>query len=229
MAALGNLSAGISHELNQPLGAIRQRLHMAARAVSNADLGKAAEQIEKIDALTTRMEKIINHLRRFARTADYSSDIVKLGPAINNAQDLLARQMRDHNISFEAEQNLRPRKVIADQVLLEQVLVNLLSNATDAIIQTGKPGKIYLRTETTPKGMVTFSIIDTGVGLGDLEPERAFDPFVTTKPPGEGLGLGLSISFNIITGMNGTLKLARRKDTGTRATISLPEGGTENA
>ena len=68
-------------------------------------------------------------------------------------------------------------------------------------------------------------VVDTGIGLGDLAPERAFDPFVTTKDPGRGLGLGLSISFNIITGMNGTLSLGARADVGTRATLTLPHEG----
>lgn len=228
MAALGNLSAGISHELNQPLGAIRQRLHMAERALERDDPTASQEQITKINALVARMEKIINHLRRFARSAEYSSDTILLAPVIEGARDLLAGQMGDHSVRFEADDSLSGLCACGDQVLLEQVLVNLLSNATDAIAATGQPGKIVVRAEQAADGMVGFSVSDTGIGLGDLEPERAFDPFVSTKPPGEGLGLGLSISFNIITGMNGTLGLARRKGLGTRATIILPKGVMEH-
>lgn len=224
MAALGNLSAGISHELNQPLGAIRQRLHLVEKAIEAGNKDKLRVQSGKIDDLVLRMERIISHLRRFARRSEYLRENVALSTAIRSALELLKTQMADHGIVAQIDPELESQNVMGDAVLMEQVLVNLLSNACDAIAETGQPGEINIRAENGARGQVVFSIVDTGVGLGDLEPERAVDPFVTTKDPGDGLGLGLSISYNIVTGMGGNLYLARRAEIGTRATVSLPSG-----
>lgn len=224
MAALGNLSAGLSHELNQPLGAIRQRLHMTGRALERADVATAQGQTAKIDDLVARMERIISHLRRFARASEYRRDTVRLSQVIDAACELLRSRLDDHGITVEVDDTLNDMTATGDFILIEQVVVNLVSNAIDAIAATSRPGCIVFRAEPAAPGNVAFSVLDTGVGLGDLEPERAFDPFVTTKPPGEGLGLGLSISYNIITGMGGGLRLAHRAQGGTRATVILPKG-----
>lgn len=224
MAALGNLSAGLSHELNQPLGAIRQRLHMTGRALERADVATAQGQTAKIDDLVARMERIISHLRRFARASEYRRDTIRLSQVIDAACELLRSRLDDHGITVEIDETLNDMTATGDFILIEQVVVNLVSNAIDAIAATSGPGGIVFRAEPAAPGNVAFSVLDTGVGLGDLEPERAFDPFVTTKPPGEGLGLGLSISYNIITGMGGGLRLAHRAQGGTRATVILPKG-----
>ncbi|MGQ3489504.1 ATP-binding protein [uncultured Roseovarius sp.] len=224
MAALGNLSAGLSHELNQPLGAIRQRLHMTGRALERADVATAQGQAAKIDDLVARMERIISHLRRFARASEYRRDTIRLSQVIDAACELLRSRLDDHGITVEIDDTLNDMTATGDFILIEQVVVNLVSNAIDAIAATSDPGGIVFRAEPAAPGNVAFSVLDTGVGLGDLEPERAFDPFVTTKPPGEGLGLGLSISYNIITGMGGGLRLAHRVQGGTRATVILPKG-----
>ncbi len=224
MAALGNLSAGIGHELNQPLGAIRQRLRLLQTAADKGDGARQAVQIDKIDNLVTRMERIISHLRKFARRSEYLRENVPLARAFRSAQELLHSQFTDHQITVEIDPELEDAVVVGDAILIEQVLVNLLSNSCDAIAATHQPGVITIRKETSSAERLAFSVVDTGIGLGDLTPERAFDPFVTTKDPGDGLGLGLSISFNIITGMDGTLSLGARADVGTRATVTLPCG-----
>jgi two-component system C4-dicarboxylate transport sensor histidine kinase DctB len=224
MAALGNLSAGISHELNQPLGAIRQRLRLAQKATKKNDTTNLNVQLTKIDDLVNRIERIILHLRRFARRSEYLSENVSLERVFTGAQELLSTQLLDHQIMVNMDPSLKGTTVVGDAILVEQVLVNLLSNSCDAIIATGGKGEILIRKEKSTADQLVFSIIDTGIGLGNLEPERAFEPFVTTKDPNSGLGLGLSISFNIITGMNGTLTLAARADVGTRATVAMPLG-----
>ena len=224
MAALGNLSAGISHELNQPLGAIRQRLRLAQKAAKKNDTTNLNVQLTKIDDLVNRIERIILHLRRFARRSEYLSENVSLERVFTGAQELLSTQLLDHQIMVNMDPSLKGTTVVGDAILVEQVLVNLLSNSCDAVIATGGKGEILIRKEKSTADQLVFSIIDTGIGLGNLEPERAFEPFVTTKDPSSGLGLGLSISFNIITGMNGTLTLAARADVGTRATVTMPLG-----
>lgn len=226
MAALGNLSAGISHELNQPLGAIRYRLHMADKALAQNDLQRLRGQIDKIESLVTRMEKNITHLRRFARRAEYLREPVGVVPTIRAAAELLGSQLTHNAIELVIDDELENAVVLGDAVLIEQVLVNLLSNANDAMAAAGQGGRIHVRAEDAPPGQVAFSVLDTGIGLGDLEPDRAFEPFVTTKEPGQGLGLGLSISYNILSGMQGSLQLARRRGAGTRATVTLPDGSS---
>lgn len=224
MAALGNLSAGIGHELNQPLGAIRQRLRLLQSAQRKGDADRIASQIEKIDNLVTRMERIIVHLRKFARRSEYLRESVPLVRTLRSAQELMHNKIMAHGITVTVDPALRGAVVVGDAVLIEQVLVNLLSNACDAIEATGRQGGITIRREDSDAQTVAFSVVDDGIGLGDLTPERAFDPFVTTKDPGAGLGLGLSISFNIITGMGGTLTLRERNTSGALVTVTLPRG-----
>lgn len=228
MAALGNLSAGIGHELNQPLGAIRQRLRLLQSAQRKGDANRIASQIEKIDNLVTRMERIIVHLRKFARRSEYLRESVPLVRTLRSAQELMHNKIMAHGITVTVDPALRGAVVVGDAVLIEQVLVNLLSNACDAIEATGRQGGITIRREDSDAQTVAFSVVDDGIGLGDLTPERAFDPFVTTKDPGAGLGLGLSISFNIITGMGGTLTLRERNTSGALVTVTLPRGQSDN-
>jgi len=224
MAALGNLSAGIGHELNQPLGALRQRLHLMRAAVDNADLANQARQIDKIEALAERMERIITHLKRFARRSQYQREEVALVPLIRSAGELMKGNLTDHGIALEIDPALGGEAFLGDAVLVEQVVVNLLSNASDAIAETGEGGRIGIRREQAEPGFVAFSVVDTGAGLGELDPKRAFDPFVSTKDPGKGLGLGLSISYNIVKGLGGNLSLSDRRATGARAIVTLPSG-----
>lgn len=222
MAALGSLSAGIGHELNQPLGAARQRLHLMRTAVARDDPAAQTRQIDKIESLIDRMESIITHLKRFARRSDYSREDVPLVPLITGAGDLMKTSFADRDIAFEIDPALRGTVCLGDPILVEQVVVNLLSNASDAIAETGNGGKIGVRREAADDGFIAFSVIDSGPGLRDLDPDRVFDPFVTTKDPGKGLGLGLSISFNIMRGLGGNLTLTDRRAAGARATVTLP-------
>ena len=225
MAALGTMSAGLAHELNQPLGALRQRAYLAGRAIARKDMPKAQAQVDKINDLVERMEAIISHLRRFARRAEIEKGAVKLGDAVDGAATFLKNRLSDGGASLEVTQDARQLVVQADPVLLEQVIVNLISNASDAIAETDMPGTITIDQSASTPGVACFTVTDTGVGLSDIAADQAFDPFVTSKDPGLGMGLGLSISYNIMTGMGGTLRLEPAKRTGTRAVATLPIGG----
>ena len=224
MAALGTMSAGLAHELNQPLGALRQRAYLAGRAITRKDVPKALKQVDKINDLVERMEAIILHLRRFARRVEIEKGAVKLGDVVDGAATFLNNRLSDGGAVLEVTQDARQLVVQADPVLLEQVIVNLISNASDAIAETNMPGTITIDRSACPPDVACFTITDTGVGLSDIAADQAFDPFVTTKAPGLGMGLGLSISYNIMTGMGGTLRLEPAKRTGTRAVATLPIG-----
>ena len=224
MAELGNLSAGISHELNQPLGAIKQRLHLLQAAVATADTQAQARQTAKISDLTDRMGSIIQHLRKFARRSEYLRERVQLQPLVQSALDLMSPQFTEHGATPIIDPALSTISFIGDPVLVEQVIVNLLSNASDAIAQTGNAGEIRIESHPAAEGNIAFSVVDTGAGLGELEPDDIIEPFVTSKPPGAGLGLGLSISYNILKGLGGDLAICSRRNQGVRATVTLPSG-----
>ena len=226
MAALGTMSAGLAHELNQPLGALRQRTYLAGRAIIRKDVPKALKQVDKINDLVERMEAIISHLRRFARRVEIEKGAVKLGDVVDGAATFLKNRLSDGGAVLEVTQDARQLVVQADPVLLEQVIVNLISNASDAIAETNMPGTITIDQSACTPDVACFTVTDTGVGLSDIAADQAFDPFVTTKAPGLGMGLGLSISYNIMTGMGGTLRLEPAKRTGTRAVATLPIGAS---
>ena len=222
MAALGTMSAGLAHELNQPLGAIRQRAYLTHRALENSDPTKAEMQVAKINLLVDRMEAIITHLRRFARRSEIDRVPVRLGDVVDGAAEFLKSRLIESGAELVVTTGASELLVEADPVLLEQVVVNLLSNASDAIAETREPGTINVEVAEGAPGEARFTITDTGPGLGDIVTDQAFDPFVTTKDPGHGMGLGLSISYNIMTGMGGSLRLEPTEVAGLRAIATLP-------
>lgn len=224
LAALGQLSSGISHELNQPLAAMKHRLHLLREGIERGAGDQVRRQIARMDGLIERMEATIAHLKRFARRSSYRSDLLELGPLIDESAALLKGRIDAPGISFRVGSAARTARVRGDQILIEQVLVNLLSNALDAIAASGRDGGTIELEAQSDDRMVVLSIADDGIGLGDLDPQAAFDPFVTTKEVGEGLGLGLSISYNIVKGMGGDLKLEPNRPRGTRAILTLPAG-----
>lgn len=222
MAALGNLSAGIGHELNQPLGAIRQRLHLLHTAIATGDNAAQTRQTGKIEELVLRMELIIQHLKKFARRSEYLREEVELMPVLTSAAALMKANLAERQIAITMDAELENVAFLGDAVLVEQVVVNLFSNASDAIAETDGPGEITVSLEDAPDGMLSFSVVDTGAGLGGLDPISIVEPFVTSKDPGKGLGLGLSISYNILTGLGGDMTILARKTNGVRVTLSLP-------
>jgi two-component system C4-dicarboxylate transport sensor histidine kinase DctB len=224
MAALGTLSAGLAHELNQPLGAIQQRIYLAKQAIERDNKEEVSRQIGKISELVERMDMIIKHLRRFARKSKYLREKVRLGDSIDGASALLTGALRENSVKLEVEPSARESIVRADPVLLEQVLVNVLSNAVDAIAQGGNPGRVTIANESDGNGKTVFSVTDNGAGFSVIDPDTALDPFVTSKDVGDGIGLGLSISYNIMTGMGGSLRLEHGIGSGARVIASLPEG-----
>ena len=224
MAALGNLSAGISHELNQPLAALRYRLVLleGARATGNAD--EQQRQLDRIGDLSRRMEAIISHLRRFARRADNRREALRLGEQIDAALSLLQGRLDQMPVTVDVTPAARQAQVLGDPILTEQVILNLLGNALDAIAEKQGSGRIDIDAGADGP-WIDLTVRDDGIGLGDLTPEQAINPFVTSKEAGRGMGLGLSISYNIAKDMGGDLSLAAAPGGGVVARLRLPAAG----
>lgn len=227
MAALGALSAGISHEINQPLGAISYRMSLLSDAANARDLPEVTRQAELVTALAERIQRIIQHLRRFARRGRFEQSTLLLSDVVANAERLLDPRLREADVTLERDPSLLAARVTGDPILTEQVVLNLLTNAIDAVVDLGPDTaagcrRICVAAEADEQSW-TLVMSDSGVGLGDLESDAAMMPFVSTKAAGRGMGLGLSISYNIARDMGGDLSLAPRQDArGTVARFRLP-------
>jgi two-component system C4-dicarboxylate transport sensor histidine kinase DctB len=221
LAALGQMTAGLSHELNQPLAAIRSYAHNGALLLDRGRPGDARENLERIQALTTRITELIQHLKRFSRQPGIALGIIDLRQVVESTLALFDQQLKKNAIAVEIA--LPPRKLLvhAEEIRLEQVLVNLVSNAIDAV-KNCNLRRIRIEAERQG-GRAVLRISDTGSGIPlELMP-RIFDPFFTTKPIGRGLGLGLSISYNIVKDFGGSLTVCHSSPEGTAFALELAE------
>ncbi len=227
MAALGQVSAGLSHELNQPLAAIRSYADNArAFLVRNAPQ-KALSNLSGISELTDRMARIIRHLRTYAR-----KDIVKPYPTpvaamIDEALSLHAPQLEKKKIRIEKNYPESDPLALAGEVRLQQVFANLISNAMDAMEDS--PQKTLTIALQTNPGHVLVSFHNTGSNIGEEDMAKVFDPFFTTKEVGEGMGLGLSISYGIIRQFDGTIEVRNHARGGACFNLKLPLAETEDS
>jgi len=203
LALLGQLSAGISHEISQPLTALRALWKNARLLLMRGHTDEALENLSMIGNVTERMGRITTQLKSFARKSPASDSPVSLRTAIANVQQLLAPRIRDEQVDVQLELS-DPALVRCDGNSLEQVLVNLVSNALDAM-QHAVDKRLLLRV-WLQDGRVWVRVADSGPGIAPDVMPRLFEPFYTTKPPGEGLGLGLVISAQIVRGFGGVLR-----------------------
>jgi two-component system C4-dicarboxylate transport sensor histidine kinase DctB len=218
LAALGQMSAGINHELNQPLAAIRTYADNARLLLLKQRGDEASWNLEQIGQLTGRMAQIITQLKAFARKSSGQAVTVSLPAAIDGALALL--RIDSANVELVRDLPGDELFVLADMVRLEQVLVNLIGNAQQAL-EGCVPQRIELRADVTQEA-VTLTVRDTGPGIAMEHLDQVFDPFFSTKAVGQGLGLGLSISYRIIDGFGGSLRAANHPDGGALFTVRLP-------
>lgn len=219
MAALGQMSAALAHEINQPLTAMRMQLGSLGLLLAKNDPAAMRTCLERIDGLLTRMAALTGHLKTFARdTPGGLRERLALDTVVDHALLLLEARIRQ-----DAVQVLRVRAprawVEGNGIRLEQVLVNLLHNALDAM--AGRACR-ELRIELHRDGNDwLLSVADNGGGIAPEHLSRVFEPFFTTKPVGEGLGLGLAVSYGIVRESGGQLEV-RNAEGGARFVIRLP-------
>lgn len=226
LAALGQMSAALSHEFNQPLGAARNYADNALVLMDRDRLPEARHNLTRILSLIDRMSSISGHLRSFARAPHQKLRAVDLAEVIEAAREITELRLRAAKVDLVVDLPQGLPRVLGGPVRLQQVLVNLLTNAADAVEGTANR-KITVSAHQTAQG-VRISVRDWGPGVAPGLPDRIFDPFFSTKGVGKGLGLGLSISYNIIRDFGGNLYLGT-PDIGAEFIIDLQTAASAQA
>jgi two-component system, NtrC family, C4-dicarboxylate transport sensor histidine kinase DctB len=217
LAVLGQMSASISHELNNPLAAMRSYADNARQFLNLDKPDKADENLRRIAELTERMGKISSQLKFFARKSSGNLENVVIEYVIQSAIDITRPQRKNFQINIKTDHIQPGLSVRADHIQLEQVLVNLINNAVHALSERAQ-GEIEISSERI-NGQVLIHVQDDGPGIDEDNLDRIFDPFFTTRK--SGLGLGLSISARIIDSMNGKLSVTNLTQGGARFSIAL--------
>lgn len=227
MTALGQMSAGIAHELNQPLAAIMNFAENGKTFLDRGRVGEARDNLGLISGQIERITRIIRHLRGFARAEEETAEPVDLAAIAETALTLLEAPLTQSGATLRRAGLSRAIWVQGGEVRLQQVIVNLVSNALDAMAETEAPALHITLSEQAAEAVL--EVRDFGPGITD--PSRVFEPFFTTKDLGasKGLGLGLSISFGIVVGFGGRIEAANHPDGGAVFTVFLPLMAMERA
>jgi two-component system C4-dicarboxylate transport sensor histidine kinase DctB len=217
LAALGEMSAAVSHELNQPLAAMKTYLAGAKLLIDRSRPTEALSSFRRLDDLIERMNSITKQLKSYARKGSEILTDVDLKIAIANALNIMSPQFNLAKIEYSQDIPEAPVIILGDQIRLEQVLINLIRNSLDATSSTPEP---RLELTLIVANNAIISIKDNGIGIDDLE--SLFEPFYTTKKPGDGVGLGLAISSGIIKDLGGRLVAKNNETMGATFEIYLP-------
>jgi PAS domain S-box-containing protein len=235
MATLGEMAAGVAHELNQPLNAIKlgsdflQTMIEHHRAIPEQDLQAVAGDISKeVD----RAAGIINHLRDFGRKSSVTRQRIDINRPLRGVFTILGQQLKVHGIQVITDLDEHLPSVLADENRIEQVLVNLINNARDAIEAKRAAGDARGEGTLTVRSFaendrVVVTVSDTGSGIPAAIVDRVFEPFFTTKEVGKGTGLGLSISYGIVRDYEGTIDFETREGDGSTFRLSFPQASEE--
>ncbi|MDG3040323.1 sensor histidine kinase [Roseicyclus marinus] len=226
LAALGEMSAAVSHELNQPLAAMKTYLAGARLLLQRKRIEEAASSFQRIDDLIDRMGAITRQLKSYARKGGDALEPVDLRDALKGALTMMEPQLRTTKVEITRNLPRQPVMVMADRLRLEQVIINLLRNALDAMKDVDRRELDLLISEGDE---AVLTVRDNGNGIDDLD--ALFEPFYTTKKPGEGVGLGLAISSGIVADLGGRLTARNGESGGAVFEIRLPliEGGSARA
>nr|WP_256252419.1 ATP-binding protein [Burkholderia ubonensis] len=220
LAALGQLAAGITHELNQPLAAI---MTLSSNAVRMTELGRSGDltrNLVLINQLADRMGKIVSHVKGFARHEGIIREPVSIAESLRQALLLIEQHRKAAGVTIRGEPVPPDAIVLASSIRIEQVLVNLLANAIDASAAAASAREVAVTTDVTDE-LVCVSVVDSGNGMTPDVMTRLFEPFFTTKSTGKGLGLGLAISQAIVDEFGGCLHARNRDEGGAVFTVEL--------
>ena len=222
LASIGQLAAGVAHEINTPLTGISSYTEMLLENVpAGASDSEQTEMLKKIGQQAERAEKIVSSLLQFARTRGSTMMPADLNQVTGQAVSLFEHLLKGTAVEFRLDLADEPLPVTGDAGQLQQVLINLMSNALGAMPEGG-----LLRVATRSAGAVaSVTVSDSGPGIPADIRRRIFEPFFTTKPPGSGTGLGLSICYGIIREHQGDISVDSRPGAGTVFTVTLPRGG----
>jgi len=224
MAVLGQMAAGVTHELSQPLSAIQLYAGNARKLIDAGRLDVVTENIDSINELVARAGSILSELKTLYRNDPTSIEAVPLKSVIQNA--LLVMKPFVEKAAINLNISVMDEQVFGSRGKLEQVFVNLLSNAIDAL--SGRPdAHIDIVAERTPSE-VTVHFSDNGPGISNAQIDKLFEPFYTTKPSGQGLGLGLAITRFIVDSVGGRITCANLPAGGLEFTLYLRDAGSHS-
>lgn len=222
LAGLGQMSAALSHEFNQPLAAAKTYADSAALLIERGRTAEASDNVRRISGLIDRMASISRHLRNFARKPNEKLGPVRLDEVMRDTLEIVAVRLKAADAEMDTDLG-DELAVLAGSVRLQQVLVNVISNAADAV-EGLDDRKLSVRA-WREGGRVVLTVRDRGAGVAPAVAERIFDPFYTTKGVGRGLGLGLSISYNIIKDFGGSLTVSNHLEGGAVFRVELAVAG----
>lgn len=232
LATLGEVTAGLAHELNQPLTGIslctaNMKKLKERELLTNIEI---EETIYNLESLVKRMSKVIGHIRTFARQDLQKFTNMSVNESTENALELMGEQLRLHNIEIVKNLDLTLSDIVGEPYQIEQVIINVISNAKDSIDEkennypkkvTGGIKKLEVKT-FSKNNWVCIEITDNGCGMTNVTKEKIFHPFFTTKEVGKATGLGMAISFGIIENHNGRIDITSKLGEGTIISIKLP-------
>jgi two-component system, NtrC family, C4-dicarboxylate transport sensor histidine kinase DctB len=222
LAGLGQMSAALSHEFNQPLAAAKTYADSAALLIERGRTAEASDNIRRISGLIDRMASISRHLRNFARKPNEKLGPVRLDEVVRDTLEIVETRLKAAGAEMDIDIG-DELAVLAGSVRLQQVLVNVISNAADAV-EGLDDRKLSVRA-WREGGRAVLTVRDRGAGVAPAVAQRIFDPFYTTKGVGRGLGLGLSISYNIIKDFGGSLTVSNHSEGGAVFRIELALAG----
>ncbi|POA20087.1 PAS domain-containing sensor histidine kinase [Pseudomonas sp. FW300-N1A1] len=227
MATLGEMATGLAHEINQPLNVMRMAVVNVLKRLSNGDVqvDYLQDKLKRIDAQVQRAARVVDHMRVFGRRSEIEQQPFNPLHAVEGALSLLAEGMRGKGVDLQISESGFAVQVRGHIDQLEQVLINLMVNARDALLgrrENDREFKPWIRVQTEcDERCVRLFVEDNGGGIDPRLLERIFEPFFTTKPAGVGTGLGLSVSYGIVNNMGGRLSVSNSAE-GARFCIELP-------
>jgi histidine kinase len=237
MATLGEMATGVAHELNQPLSVIKTGSSFCMKKFNNNETIKEntiRNILTKIDSNADRATNIIQHMRQIARKSDLTLEPIQINDVLRSASEIFNQQLKIRNIDIVWDTQEKLPLILGDWGRLEQVIINLVINARDAVDEKfGSMGTSHCDRKITLKSRVendhvVLEVCDTGTGVPGGLRDKIFEPFFTTKEAGKGTGLGLSISYGFVKDCKGDIKIVPNEDGGACFILTFPRMGKQS-